>query len=99
MWNILTKAGIRTPLKLASMRAIKKMRKEVSTNHGFRKFYHTIISNGRVLPEIRECYQDRIGLSGSYYKPTENEMLQEYLKVVDDLTINDETDYQERTMN
>ena len=31
-----------------------------------------------------------IGLSDSYYKPTEREMLSEYLKVVNALTINEE---------
>ena len=29
-----------------------------------------------------------IGVSASYYKPTENEVLQDYLKAVDTLTIN-----------
>jgi hypothetical protein len=29
-----------------------------------------------------------IGLSGSYYKPTEKEILEDYLKTVDLLTIN-----------
>ena len=31
-----------------------------------------------------------IGLAAAYYKPTENEMLDEYMKAVDNLTINPE---------
>jgi hypothetical protein len=29
-----------------------------------------------------------IGISNSYYRPTENELLEDYLKAVDSLTIN-----------
>jgi hypothetical protein len=31
-----------------------------------------------------------IGLAGAYYKPTEDEMLEEYMKAADNLTINEE---------
>ena len=45
----------------------------------------------RVNPEIREMLLGHsIGLSGSYYRPDSREMLQEYLKAVDLLTISDE---------
>ena len=30
----------------------------------------------------------KIGLSSAYYSPTEDEMLEEYMKAVDNLTIN-----------
>ena len=42
-------------------------------------------------PEIREMLLGhKIGLASAYYKPTEQEMLSEYLKGVDNLTINEE---------
>ena len=33
-----------------------------------------------------------IGLASAYYNPTEDEMLEEYMKAVDNLTINQRTD-------
>jgi hemerythrin superfamily protein len=32
----------------------------------------------------------KIGLASAYYKPTENEILDEYMKTIDNLTINEE---------
>ena len=67
----------------------KKMRKQVAANHGFRKFTMTTMANARISPEIREMLLGHsIGLSNSYYRPTVEEMLNEYLKVVNDLIIN-----------
>jgi len=56
--------------------------------HGFRKFFTTQLINSKVNPEIREMLLGhKIGLAGSYYRPTEKEMLEEYLKGEDNLTI------------
>ena len=69
----------------------KKARHEVFANHGFRKFVITTMVNNNIKPEIREMLVGHsLGLTSAYYKPTEKEMLSEYLKVVDELTINDE---------
>ena len=38
-----------------------------------------------------------IGLAGAYYKPTEDEMLDEYMKTADNLTINEENNTDERS--
>jgi site-specific recombinase XerD len=71
------KAGIRT--------------KEVTATHGFRKFFTTQVINAKVNPEIREMLLGhKIGLASAYYRPTDEEMYQEYLKAVDLLTINEE---------
>ena len=65
------------------------MRKQVAASHGFRKFTMTTMANARISPEIREMLLGHsIGLSNSYYRPTDEEMLNEYLKVVNDLIIN-----------
>jgi integrase len=106
LWNILKKTGIRkistatTAVAAASSshkkndgsRLIRQQdRQNVSQNHGFRKFTHTTMANARINPEIREMLLGHsIGLGDSYYRPSETELLEEYLKVVDDLTINDE---------
>ena len=46
------------------------------------------MANAKMNVEIREMLLGHtIGLSGAYYRPTETEMLDEYLKVVNDLTI------------
>jgi integrase len=66
-------------------------RKEVAKSHGFRKFFTTQCVNSRINPEIREMLLGHeIGLASCYYRPTEQEMYQEYLKAVGLLTINEE---------
>ena len=66
-------------------------RYEVKVCHGFRKFFTTQLVNTKANPEMREMLLGhKIGLTGVYYKPTEEEMLEEYLKVVNNLTINEE---------
>jgi integrase len=56
--------------------------------NGFRKFFTTQLINSKVNPEIREMLLGhKIGLAGSYYRPTEQEMLEEYAKANDNLTI------------
>jgi hypothetical protein len=77
------KAGIRT--------------KEVTATHGFRKFFTTQVINAKVNPEIREMLLGhKIGLASAYYRPTDKEMYQEYLKAVNHLTINEENRLRKR---
>src|SRR5206468_11196100 len=65
--------------------------KDVKAAHGFRKFFTTQVINSKVNPEIREMLLGhKIGLAGAYYRPTEEEMFQEYEKAVNNLTINEE---------
>ena len=64
---------------------------EVAMTHGFRKFFTTQLINSKVNPEIREMLLGhKIGLTSSYYRPTEQEMYAEYEKSVNSLTINEE---------
>ena len=59
--------------------------------HGYRKAHKTICENaGMKSINIELLMGHNIGVSGSYYKPTEKEVLQDYLKAVDQLTISDE---------
>lgn len=71
--------------------------KELPICHGFRKFFTTQLVNTRINPEIREMMLGhKIGLTGVYYKPTEEDMLSEYLKAVNNLTINEENRLKEK---
>ena len=66
-------------------------RKEIPMFHGFRKFFTKQLVDSKLNPEIREMLLGhKIGLASAYYKPTEQEMLNEYLKAVNLLTKNEE---------
>ncbi|MDV3278656.1 MAG: site-specific integrase [Nitrososphaerales archaeon] len=61
---------------------------EFKQAHGFRKFFKTRMEMSGVKPIITEMLMGHaIGVSGSYMKPTEKELLEEYSKAVDNLTI------------
>jgi len=62
--------------------------KGVPIAHGFRKFFTTQLINSKVNPEIREMLLGhKIGLASAYYRPTVEEMYDEYSKAIDNLTI------------
>jgi integrase/recombinase XerD len=64
---------------------------DVKESSGFRKFFTTQLINAKVNPEAREMLLGhKIGLASYYYRPTEEEMAQEYMKAVNNLTINEE---------
>lgn len=66
-------------------------KKNIAVAHGFRKFFTTQLVNSKVNPEIREMLLGhKIGLASAYYRPTEQEMLNEYYKAVPVLTISNE---------
>jgi integrase len=66
-------------------------RKAIARYHGFRKFFTTQLVNSKVNPEIREMLLGhKIGLASAYYRPSEEEILTEYEKAIDALTINPE---------
>ena len=84
--TILLKAGVRT-----IDRTSKFNRKEVARAHGFRKFFTTQLINSKVNSEIREMLLGhKIGLASCYYRPTQEEMYQEYQKSFNNLTISEE---------
>jgi len=84
--TILLKAGIKTIDHIS-----KFNRKEVARAHGLRKFATTQLINSKVNSEIREMVLGHtIGLASCYYRPTQEEMLLEYSKAIDSLTINEE---------
>jgi integrase len=81
---ILLKSGVRVI-------SHSQNRKEVARAHGCRKFFTTQCVNSKVNPEIREMLLGhKIGLTSSYYRPTQEEMYHEYQKAIENLTINEE---------
>jgi integrase len=84
--TVLIKAGVRTVDHTSSHN-----RKEVAKAHGFRKFAMKQFVDSKLNVEIREMLMGhKIGLASAYYRPTEQEMLDEYLKAVNLLTISEE---------
>jgi hypothetical protein len=76
--------GIRQPLA----KGVK--RHEWKAAHGFRKFYKSRAEQVMKPINVEITMGHDIGVSASYYKPTEKEVLEDYLKAVDLLTISND---------
>jgi hypothetical protein len=77
--------GIRTELEYG------KKRHEFQTDHGFRKWYKTQCEMAGMKPiNIEKLMGHSVGISDSYYRATENDLLDDYLKAARILTINSE---------
>jgi integrase len=88
----LHKSGVTPPIttETENMKHGQK-RNIIARAHGFRKFATTNMVRAKVSAEAREMLLGHsIGLNKAYYRPDESEILQEYLKAVDLLTINEE---------
>ncbi len=83
--------GLRKKLDMKSVR-----RHEFKTFHGFRKFFQTNCEPKMKSLCVKMLMGQSTGLGDSYYKPTSKELLDEYLKAVDNLTINKEADSQQQ---
>jgi integrase len=71
---------------------LTRHRYEFQTNHGFRKWFKTRCEqSGMKSINIETLMGHSIGISDSYYRITEEELLSEYLKAVDLLTINEKS--------
>lgn len=79
----------------------KTKRFDVPKNHGFRKFFATVIKNTEgVTPTMTEKLINHIGivqLDGSYFKPTVEKMYEAYKKSIPELTI-DQTEKHNATL-
>jgi integrase len=70
---------------------IASMRKDVAIANGFRKFTNTqMIKSGLNLVAKELLLGHNVGLDEHYYRPTQEELLTEYEKALDNLTINEE---------
>jgi integrase len=88
--NLLVRAGINTEVKQTESTQRCRERKEIARCHGYRKFCTTNMIRAKVDPQAREMLLGHsIGLANSYYRPDANEILEEYLKAVDLLTVDE----------
>jgi hypothetical protein len=70
---------------------LKRNRYEFQTDHGLRKWFKTRCEiSGMKSINIEKLMGHSIGISDSYYRATENELLDDYLKAVPLLTISSE---------
>lgn len=77
--------GLRTKLPLG------KHRHPFQEAHGFRKFFLTQCQlAGMSILDCNKLTNHSNGINDSYYKPTDEDLLTSYLKVVDHLTIEEE---------
>ena len=77
--------GLWSPLKEGSRR------REWKGMHGFRKFFKTQAEHLMKSLHVEMMLGHNTGLAKNYYRPSERELFEEYIKAIDSLTINDES--------
>jgi hypothetical protein len=85
----LVKSGIReVEHPIAAVNAAKRVRKPIALTNGFRKHVISTFIQANLNHEIRELIVDHAThLDQNYFRPTEDQVLQEYLKAEPLLTI------------
>ena len=69
----------------------EKKRHEFKSTHSFRKIFETKCQNAKMNHNNIKLLMDHsLGESQNYHRPIQDELLQDYLRAVDFLTINDE---------
>ena len=74
-------------------------RREWKSGHGYRKFFKTRAEQVMKPANVELLSGRDIGVSGSYYKPTEKDLFEDYLKAIDLLTINEDNKKFEKQFN
>jgi hypothetical protein len=65
-----------------------KKRHPFQAIHSFRKWFKTRCEIAGMKPiNVEKLLSHSIGISNSYYRPTDSELLEDYIKVIDSLTI------------
>jgi hypothetical protein len=74
-----------------------KRRHEFQADHGLRKWFKTRCEISGMKPiNIEKLMGHSIGIPGSYYRATERELLDDYMKAIDFLTISNENKLQKQ---
>lgn len=73
-----------------------KRRHEFKATHSFRKYFETHALSQMKLLNVKLLMDHDIGIDHSYFKPTEEQLLEDYLKVVDLLSISNEHGLEEQ---
>jgi hypothetical protein len=85
--------GIRKPLESG------RKRHEWKAAHGFRKYYETTAQTTMRSINVAWTMGHSIGISESYYKPHEDEVLRDYLTAVTKLTIDNDSEILNEELN
>jgi integrase len=92
---ILDRAWRVQDVKSFSLDSNSKRKYEFKSTHSLRKFFETnALSSKMKLFNVKLLMDHDIGIDKSYFKPTEEELLNDYLNVVDLLTITNENKLQ-----
>ncbi len=67
-----------------------KRRHEFQADHGFRKFFKTRAEQTMKPINVEILMSHSTGISDSYYRPSENDLLKDYLTAVSELTLSTE---------
>jgi len=87
------KAAIFKKEKLSPQKKKGRIHKPAMCCHSFRKIFNTRCIENNVNAIVKETllgHKTKLGLDIHYFRPTEQQLLQEYLKVLDALTVNEE---------
>ena len=76
-------AGVRSALEPG------KRRHPFKSTHGFRKYYDTVTERHLKTLHVEQLLDHDTGLKESYNRPTEGDLLNDYLKAIPDLTVLD----------
>jgi hypothetical protein len=77
-----------------------KKRHEFQTDHGIRKWFRTQCETaGMKLSNIETLMNHSLGISDSYYRITESELLEDYLKANDSLLIDNQQKLQKHIVD
>lgn len=80
MMRVFRKSGLRTE---------KKRRHEFSVDHGFRKYFKTRAEQVMKPINVETLMGHSTGISDSYYRPTEKDLVEDYIKAIPLLTISE----------
>ena len=83
--NILHSLVMKAGLRKINHNFTGRERKPVPLNHGYRKWWmNQAVTVAKMQPEIREMLLNhRIGIASAYYRPSESELLAEYMGAIE----------------
>ena len=89
MDRLLVQAGLKTVNHRTENHI--SIKDKINPYHAFRKYFNTCLANSDVNVTIKEMLMGHsVGLDDSYYRPNEKQLLAEYSKAINELTINEE---------
>jgi integrase len=88
MGRMLTRAYYEQGLRESLQQGTR--RHDFKTAHGFRKFFKTRAEQTMNRLNVEYLLGHSVGMNSNYYRPTEQELLSDYLKALPSLTVNED---------